>query len=64
MALKPQIGSLLEKKMDRADFLKHVGIGILALIGVTGALKAIGIGQPGGAAQSYGSSAYGGLKRD
>ncbi len=63
MALKPQMTSLLEKKMDRAGFLKHVGIGVLAVTGVTGVLRALGIAQPSGGAHSYGTSPYGGIKR-
>lgn len=64
MAIKPQVASLLDKKMDRAGFLKHVGIGMLAVTGVAGVLKALGVSPSVGGTQSYGSSAYGGVKRD
>lgn len=63
MAIKPQVAALLEKKMDRADFLKHVAVGVLALSGVAGALRTLGVSQPGNNPQAYGSSAYGGIKQ-
>lgn len=64
--MKSQITSFFDKKMDRADFLKYLGLGLLALTGVAGVLRAFGV-APGvntGTAQSYGVSAYGGVKRD
>lgn len=64
MTIKSQVSVLLDKKMDRADFLKHIAIGVLALTGIAGMLRALGISQPQGGAQSYGSSTYGGMKRD
>lgn len=64
MAIKPQVALLLDKKMDRADFLKHVGIGLLALTGVAGVLRSFGVAPSLGSTQSYGTSAYGGTKRD
>lgn len=63
--MKDQLDSLLEKNMDRRDFLKHVGIGFAALTGLAGLLKTLNslgtkerphIG-------SYGASAYGGMAK-
>lgn len=64
MAIKPQVASLLNKKMDRADFLKHVAIGVVAISGVAGVLRAISGGeQKQDTASSYGGSTYGGTKQ-
>ena len=64
--MKDQISSLLEKDMDRRDFLKHVGIGFAALTGLAGLLKTLN--SLGGAKEparlgSYGASAYGGMPK-
>jgi len=58
-----QISDLLEKPMDRKDFLRHMGVGALMLLGgnliyqaVVGTSKSrLSNGRVG-----YGSSAYGG----
>lgn len=64
--MKSQITSLLDKKMDRADFLKYIGVGVLAMTGIAGAMRAFGISPTtnSNTTQSYGTSAYGGIKRD
>jgi len=61
---------ILQKEMDRKDFLKHVGIGIVAMTGVAAGLRAmgylptrqttpsLGVGKPQPA--GYGASVYGG----
>ena len=51
--------------MDRKDFVKNVGIGILALSGVAAALKAVNLAPSLSKKSSngYGASAYGGAKR-
>lgn len=65
---------LLDKPMDRKQFLRNVGLGIIALTGLTAALRAIGqmpestdvSHQAGDKASShltsYGGSVYGGKK--
>lgn len=62
--MKNELDSLLQKQMDRRDFLKHVGIGFVALTGIAGLLKTLnGLGKPSSPIQnvgSYGSSVYGG----
>lgn len=67
--MKSELANLLAKKMDRKDFLKHVGIGIVALTGVGAMLKVmspLGSSDTPKATQStsygYGSSIYGGNK--
>lgn len=56
---KTQVSILLNKQMDRQDFLKHVAIGLVALTGASNAMRFLTLQQhnvDGG----YGSSAYGG----
>ena len=57
-----QLNGLLQKKMDRLTFLKHVGIGFVALTGVGSVVKTLGsLGTNGvRATNGYGASAYGG----
>lgn len=68
MALKNAVDQALKKPMNRRDFLAHIGVAMLAIIGVPTILHSLGLhdsGQPqanhvaesGG---SYGGSAYGG----
>lgn len=54
---------LLQKEMDRKDFLKHIGIGVIALTGLSAVLRTL-VQHPtaSNASQSdYGGSAYGGI---
>lgn len=67
--LKENLSELLAKEMDRKDFLKHVGIAIIALTGVTGVINVLsgqqrltGFGKSN-VSQGYGSSPYGGNKQ-
>lgn len=66
---------LLDKPMDRKQFLRNVGVGIVALTGLTAAIRAIGQtdmsqvpARAGSKAASqataygYGGSVYGGVK--
>ena len=58
--VKASVDSLLQKKMDRLSFLKHVGIGVVALTGVSTIVKTMGsMGAPRQTA-GYGASIYGG----
>jgi hypothetical protein len=65
--LKIDTSALLNKEMDRKDFVKNVGIGILALSGVAAALKAVNLAPSAmtgkKAGNGYGMSAYGGAKK-
>ncbi len=65
---------IMDKDMDRKDFLKHVGVGFAAIVGVTTAIKTMTqfstqtqfgstqTAQRGASTSSYGygASAYGG----
>lgn len=59
MTTPSPINDLLQKRMDRKDFLKHVGIGMAMLTGAAGIIKML---QPAQRKQQlgYGSSVYGG----
>lgn len=68
MTIKTQVNTLLDKKMDRQEFLKHLALGLVAISGASAILRLMSskqdittatfTGQTIG--QSYGSSAYGG----
>lgn len=62
--LNDQLGQLLEKEMDRKDFLKHVGVGLVAMTGATAILKALnGANVPAGRVTAgYGLANYGAVK--
>jgi len=63
MTIKRQIHVLLNKQMDRQDFLKHVAIGVVALTGAGAALRLLAPeSKPTQttASSGYGGSAYGG----
>ena len=66
--IKREIEKLLQKDMNRREFLAHVGAGALAVIGVTNLIKHLSDFNGGGKPQrsgsvGYGSSAYGGKKK-
>ncbi|HEX6461644.1 MAG TPA: hypothetical protein VFZ58_00030 [Candidatus Saccharimonadales bacterium] len=59
--MKPDVNKLLQKRMDRKDFLKHLGIGFAAITGVATVLKAVtSMTNSGTDAKAYGASVYGG----
>ena len=62
MNIQNDVQTLLQKKMDRREFIKHVGIGFAALIGVSAVLRTMS--SLGGNKQTTGYSAgtYGGVK--
>jgi hypothetical protein len=65
MAIKAQVNEILNKRMDRQDFLKHVAIGVVALTGAGTALKLLAPNkkeQNTSTGSGYGGSSYGGSK--
>lgn len=68
--LKTGISQLLEKEMDRTEFLKHAGIAVIALTGASSVLKMLvqqpvstthkQVGDSSSRLSGYGSTAYGG----
>jgi len=61
MSIQEDVQALLQKEMDRKEFIKHVGIGFAAIIGLTTILKTIN-SMSGNSKKSlgYSSGAYGG----
>lgn len=64
---RQELDSLLEKRMDRLTFIKHIGLGFGAIIGVTGVIKAMNSLNSSSSVShlktqtfGYGSSSYGG----
>ncbi len=66
MEIRNQLKSILDKQMDRQDFIKHVAVGAVALVG-GGALIRMAMSDNGSGRTShqagYGDSAYGGTKQ-
>ncbi len=66
--MRKQINELLSKKMDRREFLKHLGVGTLVLFGFGSALKLLNgatatqRASAGSDSLAYGASVYGGRK--
>ncbi|MCA9327776.1 hypothetical protein KDA14_04580 [Candidatus Saccharibacteria bacterium] len=61
MAIKEQVNVLLNKKMDRQEFVKHVAIGLVAMTGASSVLRSLTPKhKSAGSAYGYGASAYGG----
>lgn len=63
--MKNELNGLLAKKMDRLTFLKHVGVGFVALTGVGSVVKTLGgfgtgVGSSAKNSYGYGASVYGG----
>lgn len=58
--IQKSVNQLMEKEMDRRDFLKHVGIGFIALTGVAAIVKTLN--TMGGTKETvgYGGGSYGG----
>ena len=69
--MNKQIETLLNKKMDRRDFIKHVGVGTLAVFGLGSVVKLMSSvnsnpvatsSQAQNTSMAYGASVYGGRK--
>jgi len=60
--MKKDLQQLLDKKVDRKDFLKHIGVGVVALTGVTALTKSLtsfGSSRPQ-VNSGFGAGTYGG----
>ncbi len=63
--IKTQVAELLQKEMDRKEFLRHIGIAVAVIVGLPTLLSALSRLQGGSIRQQsagYGSSTYGGSK--
>lgn len=66
--MNKQIDEILQKRMDRKDFLKHVGMGVAIITGTAGIVRMLKPSSNNVAktnrqqpvAMGYGASAYGG----
>lgn len=62
--LKNELHNLLNKPMDRRGFLKHVGVGVVAMTGAAALVKSLndvtGSGSGPARQAGYGASVYGG----
>lgn len=63
--IKQSIAKILDTEMERKDFLKMIGLGVVAAVGVTQIIKALS--QPqlqpqrrASKAENYGAMTYGG----
>lgn len=61
MSLKQDFTAILDKEMDRKDFIKHLGIGLLALTGLSSVLQTLAPVRER-KSSGYGGSSYGGHK--
>lgn len=57
--MKKDLQQLLDKQVDRKDFLKHVGFGIVALTGVTALTKSLNGFGVKHQTSGFGAGAYG-----
>jgi hypothetical protein len=60
MNIQNDMQKLLQKEMDRKDFIKHVGIGFAAILGITTILKTISTMSGSQKTVGYSSGVYGG----
>lgn len=61
--MKNEFNDLMQKQMDRRDFLKHVGIAFVALTGVSALVKTLNmVSGPKSQTMGYGANVYGGIK--
>ncbi len=60
MQINTQLITILNKEMSRKDFIKHVGLGIVALSGAALALRLLSGNDTKGRDEGYSGSTYGG----
>lgn len=63
--MNKQFSEILQRRMDRKDFLKHVGMGVVVITGLAGVMKLLKPQEQGKTtsttvAGGYGASVYGG----
>lgn len=62
MNIQNDVQALLQKKMDRREFIKHVGIGFAALLGVSAVLRTMSSLGNNKQTVGYSGGVYGGTK--
>ena len=58
--IKAQVSDLLNKQMDRQEFLRSVGVGLVTLVGLSTVLRFLSPEFRQNIDNGYGSSTYGG----
>lgn len=60
-SITPKIQTAVNTPMDRAEFLKLIGVGLLSAVGASAIVRGLQLGQrpSSHSAQGYGNSAYG-----
>lgn len=58
------VPTVLEKEMNRRDFLRYVGSLFLAVVGITNLMRIMSGHGSNHRTHGYGSSSYGGNKKD
>lgn len=67
--VKERVEEILHKPMNRQQFLKHVGLLLLAVVGITNIINTFEgkhggkVSSNGGNGQAYGASVYAGGKK-
>lgn len=63
MNIQNEMQALLKKKMDRRDFIKHVGIGFAAILGVTTLIRTLTSMNGQKSTVGYSAGVYGGTPK-
>lgn len=65
MGIQSEVHALLQKKMDRRDFIKHVGIGFAAILGISTIIRAMSsMNGSGKSTVGYSAGVYGGTPKN
>jgi hypothetical protein len=63
MNIQNEMQALLKKKMDRRDFIKHVGVGFAAVLGLTTIIRAVSSMNGQKSTVGYSAGTYGGSSK-
>ena len=58
--MKSDVDAILAKEVDRRDFLKHVGLAIVAATGIGAVIKSVNSATTKNQVSGFGAGAYGG----
>jgi len=65
MSIQNEVHALLQKKMDRRDFIKHVGIGFAAVLGIGAVIRAMSsMNGSNKSTVGYSTGVYGGSPKN
>lgn len=63
MSIQTEVQSLLQKKMDRREFIRHVGVGFAAIVGITTLIRALSSMNGNKHTTGYSAGTYGGAPK-